>query len=98
MDFILKYWIEFLFTLLTTGVIYVFKQYLGLKQGMISLLRNEIIRVCEKCTNDGYCVNYMKENVKEMYEAYSKLGGNGMVTIAVQALYKLPSSKYGEKR
>lgn len=93
MSFILKYWVELIFTILTTGIVYVFKQYLGLKQGMISLLRNEIIRICEKATNDGYCVNYMKENVKDMFEAYKKLGGNGMVSIAVQALYKLPNSK-----
>lgn len=93
MDFILKYWMEILFTSLITGTLYIIKQYFGLKNGMLSLLRNEIIRICEKHANLGYCTSYMKENVKEMHEAYKKLGGNGMVSVAVSALYKLPNSK-----
>lgn len=31
-DIVLKYWIEILLTSLTTGIVYVFKQYIGLKR------------------------------------------------------------------
>lgn len=92
-DFILKYWIEFLFTFLCTGTLYIFKQYIGLKNGMISLLKSEILKICENSFNMGYCPSYMKDNVREMYDSYHKLGGNGMVTIVVNNLYKLPSFK-----
>ena len=93
LDFITKYWIEFLFTSLTTGFIYVFKQYKGLKSGMIALLRNEIVRIYEIYINLGYCPSYMKENVNNMYDSYHKLGGNGMVTTMVNDLFKLPNEK-----
>ena len=65
-DFIIKYWIEILLTSITSGIIYIFKQYIGLKNGMIALLRNEIIRIYDKQEKLGYCPSYMKENLKEM--------------------------------
>ena len=92
-DFILKYWVEFLLTTLTGGVIYVFKQYIGLKQGMQSLLRNEIVRIYDVQMNLGYCPSYMKENIKDMYESYHLLKGNGLVTSMVNQLYDLPNEK-----
>lgn len=92
-DFIIKYWIEILLTSITSGIIYIFKQYIGLKNGMIALLRNEIIRIYDKQEEIGFCPSYMKENIKEMYENYHKLGGNGMVTKIVDKLYELPNVK-----
>ena len=92
MNSIIKYWIELLFTLLCTGTIYIFKQYIGLKNGMTSLLKSEILKVYEKYIYLGYCPSYMKENIKDMYESYHKLGGNGVVTVAVNTLYKLPNN------
>ena len=90
-DFIIKYWIEILLTSITSGIIYMFKQYLGLKNGMKALIRNEIIRIYDKQTELGYCPSYMKENIKEMYENYHKLGGNGLVTKMVNKIYELPN-------
>ncbi len=95
--FFIEYWIEFLFTFLCTGTLYIFKQYMGLKNGVISLLKSEILRISEKYFELGYCPRYMKENVKEMYESYHKLGGNGMVTEVVNSLYKLPIVKTERK-
>ena len=90
-DFILKYWIEILFTAMTSGMVYVFKEYDGLKNGLKSLLRNEIVRIYETYFNMGYCPSYMKENVNEMYKNYHKLGGNGYVSSIVNEIYKLPN-------
>ena len=62
-NFIIKYWLEFLLISLTTSLSCVLKQYGGIKKGMISLLKNEIIRTYEKYTKLGYCPSYMKENI-----------------------------------
>jgi hypothetical protein len=72
-NFIIKYWIEILLTSITSGIIYIFKQYIGLKNGMIALLRNEIIRIYDKQEKLGYCPSYMKENLKEMKRYVSYL-------------------------
>lgn len=93
LDFIIKYWIEIFLTSVTTGVVYVIKQYFGLKNGMKSLLRNEIIRIYEKYIIYGYCPSYMKENINEMYNSYHKLKGNGMITTIVNELFKLPNEE-----
>lgn len=90
-DFIIKYWIEVLLSSLITGIIYVFKQYIGLKNGMIALLKSEIIRIYENYIMLGYCPSYMKENLNDMYISYHKLGGNGMITSIVNEIFKLPN-------
>lgn len=61
LDIILKYWIEILLTTITSGVIYVFKQYIGLKEGLKALLRNEIVRIYETYSRIEYCHSYMKK-------------------------------------
>ena len=95
----MEYWLEFLLVSLSSTIICVLRQYKGLKSGMISLLKNEIIRIYEKYTKLGYCPSYMKENIEEMYNSYHKLGGNGMITTMVNDIYKLPSEiKKGDER
>ena len=97
-EFIIKYWVELLLTTLTGGIAYVFKQYIGLKQGMQALLRNEIVRIYDVQMKLGYCPSYMKENIKDMYESYHMLKGNGLVTSMVNQLYELPNEKGEDKR
>lgn len=97
-EFIIKYWVELLLTTLTGGIVYVFKQYIGLKQGMQALLRNEIVRIYDIQMKLGYCPSYMKENIKDMYESYHMLKGNGLVTSMVNQLYDLPNEKGEDKR
>ena len=78
-------------TLLSTLFIYLINQYIGLRNGMRSLLKNEIIRTYETYVNLGYCPSFIKENIKEIYESYHKLKGNGMGTTMVNEIYKLPN-------
>lgn len=91
LNIIFKYWIEILLTTITSGIIYVVKQYIGLKEGLKALLRNEIVRIYEIYYKLGYCPTYMKENANEIYINYHKLGGNGMATSMINELYKLPN-------
>ena len=94
LNFIFKYWLELLLTLASTTIVYMFKQYFGLKNGMKSLLRNEIVRIYETYINIGYCPSYMKENLNEIYISYhNNLNGNGMATTMVEEIFKLPNEK-----
>ncbi len=88
---IFEYWIELLLTSLTTGIIYIFKQYVGLKNGVKAILRNEIVRIYENYSKLGYCPSYMKENASEIYVSYHKLKGNGMATSMINEIYRLPN-------
>ena len=90
-DFILKYWLEILFTMVTSGVVYMLKEYIGLKNGLKALLRNEIVRIYETYSKLGYCPSYMKENASEIYASYHKIGGNGYATSLMNELYQLPN-------
>ena len=60
MEFVLNYWVEFLFTTITTLLIYMFKQYVGLKSGIKALLNNEIIKIYELNT-----YNQIEQNIYE---------------------------------
>lgn len=76
-------------TLITSFLLLMIKQYIGLKNGMKALLKNEIIRVYDIYINQGYCPSYIKENIKEIYENYHVLKGNGMASSMVNDIYKL---------
>lgn len=96
-NIIAKYWIEVIMTFITSFLILMIKQYAGLKNGMRVLLKNEIIRVYETYIKLGYCPSFIKENIKEIYESYHKLKGNGMGTSMVNEIYKLPNEPKEEK-
>lgn len=97
-NIIINYWLEILLTASTSGVVYVIKQYIGLKNGMKALLRNEIVRIYEVYSLLGYCPSYMKENINEIYQNYHNLKGNGMATALVEELYKLPNEERSHER
>lgn len=92
MEFVLNYWLEVLFTTVTGLLLYMFKQYIGVKSGIKALLSNEIVRLYELYAELGYCPSYIKENVEEIYKNYHRLGGDGMITSMVNKLYELPST------
>lgn len=88
---IMNYWIEILLTAITSLIIYVFRQYAGLRNGLEALLKNEIVRIYETYSKLGYCPSYMKENANEIYVNYNKLKRNDMATSMINELYKLPN-------
>lgn len=96
-EIILNHWVDIIFTLLTTGTLYILKEYNGLKNGVKALLRNEIVRIYETYSQLGYCPSYMKENVNLIYDNYHKLKGNGMATSMVSKIYMLPNEIREEK-
>lgn len=96
MNIVINYWIEILLTVVTSGIVYVFKQYIGLKGGLKALLRNEIIRIYETYSKLGYCPSYMKENANEIYINYHNLKGNGMATSMINKINELPNESRRE--
>lgn len=66
----------------------------ALKDGMKSLLRRQILIDCEAAQTQGWCNSTKKQTIQEMHTAYQGLGGNGVVTSAVnQVIEELPIAK-----
>lgn len=105
-EWIVKYWVEWFFGLVITGLGFVIRslhkklkeekrqreeENKAIKDGMRSLLRRQILIDCEAAQNAGFCGVRRKETINEMYVAYHALGGNGVVSSAVhQVIDELP--------
>lgn len=80
-----------------TGLIVYVKQVKkrnsALENGVLSLLRTEIIRQHDKWTNRGYCPIYAKDALEKAYIAYHDLGGNGTITKLYQETINLKSEE-----
>lgn len=97
-EFIVKYWIEFLFGLIISGMgvmaKFMYNQHLKNKaigKGVEALLRNGIVQTYNKWSEKGYCPIYARENAVRMYEPYHILGGNDVATDLIEDLKKLPT-------
>ena len=105
-EWIIKYWVEWLFGAVITALSIVIKslhkklkeekrqreeENKAIKDGMKSLLRRQILIDCENAQGAGHCDARRKETINEMYNAYHALGGNGVVSSAVkQVIDDLP--------
>ena len=93
-----------------TGALGAFTTYLGmrykkvtrennaLKNGMQSLLRNNIIDAHDKYMKKKYCPIYAKESLTKTYDSYHALGGNGVVTKLYNDIMALPEEPPEPKR
>ena len=62
-------------------------------KGTMLLLRVQLIEYHDKYMRIGEIPSYAYENFNEMYDAYHKLGGNGMVTKMKQEIEELHLKK-----
>lgn len=62
-------------------------------KGTMLLLRVQLIEYHDKYMELGYIPSYAYENFCEMYKAYHRLGGNGMVTHMYDDVKKLEIRK-----
>ena len=62
----------------------------ALEDGVVCLLRKELIADHEKWTGRGYINSKALENGLLMYAAYKKLGGNGMIDHMKEEIEDLP--------
>ena len=75
---------------LGTYAISIRKKNKALENGMLSLLRAEIIRQHDKYTARKYCPIYAKDALEKAYAAYHSLGGNGTITKIYNDTIALP--------
>lgn len=62
----------------------------ALENGMVCLLRKELIADHEKWMERKYITSKALENGLQMYDAYKKLGGNGMIDHMKEEIESLP--------
>ena len=104
LDWIIKYWMQWAFGLITAGLLAYIRhlskqikkeraEQKALRDGMKSLLKRQIIYDCEAAVLAGFCDTQRKDTIKDMYDSYSALGGNGVVTQLKDQMMKLPTVK-----
>lgn len=97
-DFVIKYWIEVMFTCILGLFAFGYKklekriqEQEAIRLGVQAMLRNMIVQAYNKAAKDGYCKIYELENVESMYVQYKELGGNGAVASLVERLREMPT-------
>lgn len=102
--FILRYWIEVLFTGILGILTFVIKRALlqlkeemkcqvAIRAGMQAILRDRILQAYHQYTRIGYCGVPDRENLKNMYDQYHALGANGVIDGLVEEVMSLPVYK-----
>ena len=66
-------------------------------RGTMLLLRVQLIEYHDKYMKLGEIPSYAYENFEEMYEAYHKLGGNGMITKMKEEIEELHLGRGGKR-
>ncbi len=100
-EFIVKYWLEVLFTLLCSVFVFLFKclfkklkdnkeRQKAVEAGLQALLRNELIRRYREYETKGEISILDKENMEHMFTEYENLGGNGTVAQMYKEMLNLP--------
>ncbi len=97
-DFIVQYWLQILFGLVCSGMLYILKKIYALRkrqkaveQGVQALLRNELIRRYREYEEKGEISIIDMENIEHMFKEYRNLGGNGTVAKMYEDLLELPT-------
>lgn len=72
------------------------KEQTALKNGILCLLRSEIIRAHDKYTALKYLPLYVREAIEKVYLAYTALGGNGSIKRLYEELMALPTKERRE--
>lgn len=100
-DFVVKYWVEFLFGIVAAGLIAGYKKLSAKLQsdkdtekaiadGMKYLLMFKLREEGEKHLTDGRCSTETKREFEKVYNAYHALGGNDTITALKDQVLRLP--------
>jgi len=99
-EFILKYWIEAGFGIISSAIFALLKGYIkmhkngvAIQRGVQALLRAQIIQVYNVYMVRGYLPIYERENIEELYEQYKALSGNGVIADLIEKLKELPTER-----
>lgn len=61
-----------------------------IERGQMLLMRSDLIRLHDVFTKRGYCPVSVKLSIREEYDGYHALGGNGVVTRLMEDITSLP--------
>jgi len=101
-DFVLRYWIEFLFSGIVGFLGFIVKRILSqlrkekrekefLNRGVQALLRDRLIQSCRAFLRKGFCTIEERDNIVNMYEQYHNLGANGVIDELIKDVLELPT-------
>lgn len=62
----------------------------ALKNGMLAIIRSQIVSKCEKYQKQGFLPEYARYCLEDLYKQYKQLGGNHGIDILVDETFKLP--------
>lgn len=91
-EFIVKYWLEFAFGMVTTGLGVAYghlskrfkeerEKNQAIERGLRDILRIQILDSYDKCVADGNVITVSrKDAIDSAYQSYHALGGNGTIT------------------
>ena len=95
-EFIVTYWIEFLFGAAITGlsigfkcIMQKFKEYSALKEGLVAILHDRLFQSGMYFLNKGEISVRELNNIEGIYKAYHNLGGNGTGTEIYERVMEL---------
>lgn len=105
MEFIVKYWVEWLFGLIIAGMGVIYKQLKSninqnkaVKDGIKGILHNEIIYRCKKILIIGYVTPDDLEELEYLFKPYKELQGNGTAEKLINRVYQLPMKEMEESK
>lgn len=89
-EFIIQYWAEWAFGLLSAAVVAVAVTYKALLDGVLAILHDRIYQACQFYLAQGYVDMAGLKNVEYLYRSYHALGGNGTGTELYNRVKALP--------
>lgn len=88
---IIKWGIPFALTALITFIIKMLKDNKALKDGLLAIIRSQIVSKCEKYQKEGFLPEYARYCLEDLFKQYKQLGGNHGIEILVTKTFELPS-------
>lgn len=100
-EWLVKYWLEVLFGLVTAGVGIALRRISkalqkeklrnqAIEDGVRDILRMQILDTYEKCTQAGKISVSRKDAIDSAYKSYHALGGNGTITQVHNEIMEMP--------
>ena len=102
MDWITKYWIEWIFGILGGVLIWLFRslnkkikeekaEQEAIKAGLQALLRAQMVSDYNRYMEKGFAPIYARDNFQNCYVQYEKLGENGVINDIHTRFMALPT-------
>lgn len=95
-EFIIKYWLQFLFGLCitagTSACVWLYNRFNSISASNLALLHNELYQLCPIYLEQHWASIEDKRNLEYMFKPYKKLGGNGTCEMMYNQCQALPIS------